>query len=326
MRRILRLSERLVPRAVLSALVALAPFALPRPVGAGPIFEPGARVIVTAVVDRSCNTGGGNLSGCPNQVIPGAIAAAGEVAWTEPAAGAASAAAGADLAEGLLRARAFAETTPGAVVLETFARAEAAFFDILGILPPPGGGAATDMLGLSIVIDGNLRNVSGRIPGIRFGFTLRDANRPRVDPENPDAPVSYLVAYERELRPDSMSGRFETLFDDDEARFDLFDPLTTSGDVRFGLQGTIALAALGPAPRLELSAWLLAFAEATSLVDFGNTARLRIDLPEGYALQPQAGFLLRVPSPPAPVPAPAAAGLFGLSLIALAGFARLRRC
>ena len=328
-----------------AAAFAAAPF-FADTAAAGPIFEPGTRVIVNATLReyRVC---------CGETVSDRTVAEASVRTPDDPPANwyapqDAISRGRASLPDASLKAGVLVPKHPSR---NSFGTSEVAFNERVTLAVPESGVAPGDTLRLRFEIDGRIVSPGSPFAIADFvvlaGFSLRDPTF--FDPDNPDAPSPNLISYSQEILDAFRFGRRETT---------LFRPTVGSGETfndiflddlaegrRFGFEADIPvdalLAAIGESRTLEFSAYLYlsatvnseaAVGAATTHLDFWDTAVISATLPPGYAFLSESGFLsgsATTPQPtpdPVPIPTPVPEPASALLLVAgLAGLVAARR-
>ncbi|QXM26092.1 VPLPA-CTERM sorting domain-containing protein [Elioraea tepida] len=328
-----------------AAAFAAAPF-FADTAAAGPIFEPGTRVIVNATLRD-------HLVCCGETVSDRTVAEASVRTPDDPSANwyapqDAISRGRASLPDASLKAEVLVPKHPSR---NSFGTSEVAFNERVTLAVPVSGVAPGDALRLRFEIDGRIVSPGSPFNVAEFyilaGFSLRDPTF--FDPSNPDAPVPYLLTYNKMITQGfRFDRREEMLFNREIGSGGTFDDIFVEGLAearRFGFISDIPItdliAAIGPERVLEFSASLYlsatvnseaAAGAATTHLDFWDTAVIRATLPPGYAFLSESGFLsgsATTPQPapdpvpiPTPVPEPASALLL---LGGLAGLAAARR-
>ncbi|MEO3474876.1 PEP-CTERM sorting domain-containing protein [Roseomonas sp. CAU 1739] len=78
-------------------------------------------------------------------------------------------------------------------------------------------------------------------------------------------------------------------------------------------------------PSFVLDASLSVFTQLGGAANFGNTATLGMNLPDGYSFTSESGYFLTRTDPPTTVPEPASLSLFGVCLVGFAMIGKRRR-
>ena len=326
-----------------AAAFAAAPF-FADTAAAGPIFEPGTRVIVNATLRDY-------LVCCGETVSDRTVAEASVRTPDDPSANwyapqDAISRGRASLPDASLKAEVLVPKHPSR---NSFGTSEVAFNERVTLAVPVSGVAPGDALRLRFEIDGKIVSPASEIADfvVLAGFSLRDPTL--FDPDNPDAPSPTVISYFQEILDAFRFARRETtLFRTTVGSGETFNNIffaDLAEGCRFGFEADIPvdalLEAIGESRTLEFSAYLFlsatvnseaAAGAATTHLDFWDTAVIRATLPPGYAFLSESGFLsgsATTPRPapdpvpiPTPVPEPASALLL---LGGLAGLAAARR-
>ena len=333
-------------RSCLAAAVLAAAATVAGTATAGPIFEPGTRVIVNATLRDY-------LVCCGATVSDRTLAEASVTPPPDPSAlwyppNNAVSRGRASLAEGSIKAEVLVPKHPSR---NSFGTSEVSFNERVTLAVPGTGVSSSDTLQLRFEIDGTIVSPGSPFNVAEFyilaGFSLHDPTF--FDPSNPDAPVPYLLNYNKMITQGFRFDRREEMsFDREIGSGATFDDIFVEGLAearRFGFTADIPITdlidAIGSERVLEFSASLYlsatvnseaAVGAATTHLNFWDTAVIRATLPPGYAFLSESGFLsgsATTPEPtpdpvpmPTPVPEPASALLL---LGGLAGLAAARR-
>ncbi len=163
--------------------------------------------------------------------------------------------------------------------------AEASLFDRIS-LQRDGASSGADQASsaqVKFVIDGRANFAFGS--AVMASFSIKDGSQP-PDRENPDAPVGYLLSYSARWVPGGLTaGVINT-----DLVHEIFSVVDPDNNGSFGVEVSLPLNDLLEKP-LEFSLSLYTYGTGDAVLDFWNTAKLSLTLPEGYSFTAENGLL-----------------------------------